>query len=524
MTAALAEVSRRLRPVNKAPAIATVTLSLPDSGTDAVTGTVVASDPEGTDLTLTATTSVKGTVSISPAGVFTYTPLAAARHAAAKIGATPSATKDTVTVTVADDQGVFTNKALTVAISPQNTAPVATTPTVGTPDKTTGVLTGIVSATDAENDPLTYTAPTTTSKGTVTFNSATGEFTYTPNAAGRTSVAGIDTFTVTAADNYGGFTPVAVSVPVAATEIAGGKLTYAFNYGSGASEWTPDARSALETVADQLANYFVVTKPVTLVFDVNAENAPDSSTLASASSDLAGSFTLVSDSVVDGGIFNTEVQDKIITGVDPNGAEADGVITVNFANPWAYGDSVSADQYDFQAVMLHELLHAFGFFAIVDQPGNNTGRSWSKFDGFIATSSQDGTSFEYRVIDQFAYEFTFKAAFDGNLIGEGGGLFFVGPNAVAAYGGPVPLYTPNPWEDGSSVSHLDDTTFTGANTQLMNAATDTGLGSRTPSAIELAILKDIGYTVNMPPAASTLLFMVVFIRRRRRGSAPSPSD
>jgi len=98
------------------------------------------------------------------------------------------------------------------------------------------------------------------------------------------------------------------------------------------------------------------------------------------------------------------------------------------------------------------------------------------------------------------------------------GLYFGGPNAKAAYGGnPVPLYTPKPWESGSSISHLDDSTFTGANAQLMNAVTDTGLAIRILSPIEVGILEDLGYDVANPP--QTLLIFVIgfaFIRRRKR--------
>ena len=493
-------------PANKAPVIAGVTLSAPNASTGAVTGTVKASDPEGSKLTYKATTTTKGAVTISTAGVFTYTPTATARHAAAKTGATASATTDSVTVTVTDAQGAATSQAVTVTISPKNTAPVAAKPTVGTPNLTNGVVTGTVAATDAEKDALSYTAPATTGKGSVTVNAGTGAFTYTPSVTARAAVAGTDTFTVTVTDGYGGSTPVAVSVPVAATNVvAPAKITYVFNYGTGATYWTPEAKSALQASADALAAYIVVTKPVTLVFDVSAEKSPNSLTLASAGSDLAGTKT---------GFFNTVVQSKILKGVDPNGATADGTIKVNFGNPWAYGDSVTGDQYDFKSTMTHELLHAYGFLGYVDRPSKNTGTVWTTFDKFIATSSGA------KIINPGTFKFI--TSYNANLTGSGGGLYFVGPNAVAAYGGPVPLYTPNPWEAGSSVSHLDDNTFTGAKSQMMNALTETGLGIRTLSPVELGVLKDIGYTIKSPSSAAVLLFGMVFLRRRKQSdSQPS---
>ena len=84
--------------------------------------------------------------------------------------------------------------------------------------------------------------------------------------------------------------------------------------------------------------------------------------------------------------LNTVVQNKLLTGIDSNGSAADGSIEVNFRNPWAYGDSVSSSQYDFKSTMMHEMLHAYGFLAYVDEAGWNTGTNWTKFDSFIVTN------------------------------------------------------------------------------------------------------------------------------------------
>ncbi|OBK78494.1 hypothetical protein A5651_02825 [Mycobacterium sp. 1274761.0] len=79
---------------------------------------------------------------------------------------------------------------------------------------------------------------------------------------------------------------------------------------------------------------------------------------------------------------------------------------------------------------------------------------------------------------------------------EGGGLYFNGTNVQKAYDNhAVPLYSPTKWEGGSSVSDLDDNVFTGANKKLMVSADGKGLGLRTLSPLEIAILKDLGYTM-----------------------------
>lgn len=92
-------------------------------------------------------------------------------------------------------------------------------------------------------------------------------------------------------------------------------------------------------------------------------------------------------------------------------------------------------------------------------------------------------------------DFTWNNSYDPNLTGENGGLYFGGSDAIAAYGARVPLYTPSPWESGSSVSHLDDRTFVGVNRKMMNAQVRVGRGIRDLSSVELGILADLGYTV-----------------------------
>ena len=206
----------------------------------------------------------------------------------------------------------------------------------------------------------------------------------------------------------------------------------------------------------------------------------------------------------------TTTESAAVVTVDANGSAPDGQVDWNFGYSW----SVGANQYDFESTAMHELLHTFGFLS-VDSAGNNTGTNWTTFDKFVVTSN--GT----QPIDHST--FSWISTYNPNLtggVGPNGGLYFGGANAKAANGGqPVPLYTPSTWESGSSMSHLDDSTFTAGNAKLMNAVSDTGLGIRTLSTIEIGILKDLGYTMADPP--QTLAIFVIgfaFIRRRRRSS------
>lgn len=283
-------------------------------------------------------------------------------------------------------------------------------------------------------------------------------------------------------------------------------ILFDFQYGTGSGYWTADRKSALNSAANTLAGYLNAASPVTLTFNVTGYSTNDG-TLASAGSGISTAS----------GFNKTTVQRKIQTGFDQNGATADGTINWNFYHNWDTDDSISAGYYDFKAVAMHELLHAFGFMSLVDSAGNNTQTYWAVFDDFIVDSGGNAP------INNTTY--LWNTSYNTNLTGGNGGLYFGGANAVAAFGGLVPLYTPSTWASGSSVAHLDTTYFTGANKKVMNHAVASGPAVRTLSAIELGILEDIGYslaTASVPEPSTWLMSLVAaggigiaFVRKRR---------
>jgi hypothetical protein len=90
-----------------------------------------------------------------------------------------------------------------------NRAPVAEEPVVMSRNPATGQVTGLLTVTDADNDPLRYRVSAWPTKGSVTWTFVTVNdtvdttrmfFTYTPTAAGDLT----DSFTVTVSDGFGG--------------------------------------------------------------------------------------------------------------------------------------------------------------------------------------------------------------------------------------------------------------------------------------------------------------------------------
>jgi len=489
-------VTVAIAPANKTP-VASAVAGTPNAATGLVSGTVSATDADSDPLGYNVSASTaKGSVAVSADGRFTYTPTAAARHAAAKSTATPADRTDTFTITVADGHGGSIAVPISVAITPGNATPTAT-PKVAAPDAATGVVAGALLGSDTDGDVLGYSGSGSTAKGKVVVNTD-GSFTYTPTVTARHLAAfptgqadATDTFTVTVADGYGGTITVPVNVTVSPASV-----TFNFVYGTGSQYWTPEARSALLAAATRLSSRIVVDKPVSVNYDVVGDNTPGSGWIGT-------SFTKFSSSSP--GYYGTVVQTKILTGKDANGSSSDSQISMNFAYPWALGDPVGANQYDFEAVATHELVHTLGIMTALGDPAA-IDTNWTTYDRYLATG--DGTP----VIGS---DYVWKAAYTPNLAGGNGGLYFAGPNAVAVYGGPVPLYTPGVWKAGSSLTHLDPADAPPGTTYLMDPTDGYGSGVRVLTPVEAAMLTDLGYTVYQPVYAVFFIGFGVARRRRR---------
>ncbi len=299
------------------------------------------------------------------------------------------------------------------------------------------------------------------------------------------------------------FAAAAVACSVGATS-AQAVVTFQFNYTD--MGFSTEAQQALDDAAAILGAYFDHT--ATVQIDVTSSNDMNGG-LASAGPEFVGTFP--------SGFSNRGIPGtKILGGADANGAAADGSLDVNFFHNWDFDDVVASNAFDFKSTIIHELAHAVGFLSGIGQTGDSifagiNANAWVPFDEFVG----DNTGV---LIDPATFVLN-QAAWNAASVGGAGnsGLLFYGPNAMAANGGnPVPLYSPNPWEDGSSGGHLDDDFFTG-DAFLMESSVLAGPAARSLSPIEMGIFRDLGFTiVPEPGTASLLLAGLLFLRRRRR--------
>lgn len=285
-----------------------------------------------------------------------------------------------------------------------------------------------------------------------------------------------------------------------------------------------DRRDALAQAGNYISSILGPAYTADIFMDVNGSQTNDT-TLASA----GANFTTVG-YPGDGFTSIGDVQLKILNGnaADPSPGVADGVVDWNFEDfQWETGTDFQPGEIDFLNTAIHELTHALGFASDIQQNGNSgfsdppgTASAWSPFDQFVAFT--DGTS----IIDS-------SGVLDGakwNAASVGGagalGLQFNGTNAVAAAGGdPVYLYSPTTWLPGSSAGHLDSAFYIASNGQIENMMNHEsslleGLDIREYTAIELGILKDIGYTQLVPePSTAVLALLALSGTMLRRRSA-----
>ena len=149
-----------------------------------------------------------------------------------------------------------------------------------------------------------------------------------------------------------------------------------------------------------------------------------------------------------------------------------------------------SDQYDFVTVVLHEIGHGLGFFgsASVDDAGNgfitNSGFPYI-YDLFaqLGTVSGVGSILNYNGLPEAL----------GNAL-TGDQMHWNGPIAVSFNDGDVvDLYAPDPWNGGSSYSHLSESTFNGTPNALMTPQLGTGEAIHNPGNIGLGMLQDMGW-------------------------------
>jgi hypothetical protein len=169
----------------------------------------------------------------------------------------------------------------------------------------------------------------------------------------------------------------------------------------------------------------------------------------------------------------------------------DIIITLNSSANWYLGTdgNISANQYDLVTVVLHEMCHGLGFFDSMDADDRIGWYGISSvpviYDLFIENLE------ERSLTDTLEFE-NYSADLLRELTGDK--LYFKGPVLKELTGeSRVKLNAPSTWDNGSSISHLDEDFSAYQPFKLMTPYIDKAEVIHDPGVFTLSILGDIGW-------------------------------
>jgi hypothetical protein len=255
-------------------------------------------------------------------------------------------------------------------------------------------------------------------------------------------------------------------------------------------EWT---KVQVQAAVDVWAANFESKVPIYI--DATWGRSSSFSILGSA---RAGSYFANFPGAPDSSLWYPSALANALAGKDLDGDNPEMIITVNSLASWYSGTGVgpSKTEYDLQSVILHEMAHGLGFlstdsydsffgYGSIDQP--------TAYNAYVQTG--DGR----RLSDLPSPSLELGEALTSKLV-------WSGQQGITANGGVKPLlYTPKKYEDGSSVSHLDEATFPSPNPNaVMSPNLMAGEIFHEPGPLLLAMMQDlrakppVGIAVGIP--------------------------
>ena len=178
-----------------------------------------------------------------------------------------------------------------------------------------------------------------------------------------------------------------------------------------------------------------------------------------------------------------------LAGFDLDEGNADINISFNSEFNWYFGTdgNVPAGQFDFVSVVLHELGHGLGFTGSGSSDGTNG--TWGSgttnpfiYDDLVVNTSNDRT-----------LDFTSPST-DLHDFLTSNDLFIDGSETVVANGDtPAKIYAPSTFDQGSSYSHWNESTYNGTTNALMTPQIGSAEAIHDVGDITRALFKDLGW-------------------------------
>jgi hypothetical protein len=197
-----------------------------------------------------------------------------------------------------------------------------------------------------------------------------------------------------------------------------------------------------------------------------------------------------------------------LAGKDLDPRQSEILLTINTTPDWYFATDgkPTFGKYDLASVVLHEIAHGLGFMSNAQYDrfaGNAYSSQPTPFDAYVQLP--DGKTFT---------NFCSRSTELGRAMTNP--LFWSGESAIAANNGSKPkLYAPSPFEPGSSIAHLDETSFDRRVADaVMTPNMDQGEVFQSPGPIALAMIQDmlrkppIGIATGLPSKPINLSALV----------------
>ncbi|NND34876.1 MAG: hypothetical protein HKN76_19980 [Saprospiraceae bacterium] len=187
-------------------------------------------------------------------------------------------------------------------------------------------------------------------------------------------------------------------------------------------------------------------------------------------------------------------------GYDIYSAEPDIIAQFNSTVVWYYGTdgNTPPNQIDFVTVALHEICHGLGFASSAASDntavGTFIGRSFTIDDEKVLLP----TNFDIKLENAGGTKVTAFPNYSLALLNvlRSGAVYFDGTKARAANGGNrVPLYAPDTYDQGSSISHLAES-YNGSPHALMTYSLPAAESIHDLGAVTIGILEDLDWPIN----------------------------
>jgi hypothetical protein len=252
----------------------------------------------------------------------------------------------------------------------------------------------------------------------------------------------------------------------------------------------PDwAKKEVQASLDIWAANFRSSVPITV--EATWERSKSENILGSA---RGGSYFSSFPGAPDPGLWYVSALANALSGKDLDRNNPEIIIQVNSEASWnSRGDGrPNRGEYDLRSVFLHEVGHGLGFSSNDSYElvfGVGTLSMPTPFDAYLQT--EDGK----RLADLPSPSKELGTALTSSLV-------WSGALGVQANGGVKPkMFTPSKYEPGSSISHLDESSFSNAGLDsVMTPSLDSGEVFVGPGPLMLAMMEDLR---NKPPAGAT---------------------